>query len=69
MNPDAFLGGEDKSAPIHHTEAPTGPVARLLEHYSATGTYRPEDLMRVLGLPNDAVIVSPGKSVSQHLTR
>jgi hypothetical protein len=38
-------------------------VRAMIEHYRLTGTYRPEDLRRLLGDPNRAVEVGPNASL------
>jgi hypothetical protein len=42
-------------------------VRDMIDHYRRTGTYRPEDLRRLLGDPNRAVEVGPNASLSSHL--
>ncbi len=39
-------------------------VRSMIEHFDRTGTYRSEDLRRLLGDPNRAVEVGPKSSVS-----
>lgn len=46
---------------------PAGWVQDMVDHYRRTGTYRPEDLRRLLGDPNKAVEVGPNTSLSSHL--
>jgi hypothetical protein len=36
----------------------------MIDHYNRTGTYRPEDLRRLLGDPNRAVEVGPNTSLA-----
>ena len=46
-------------------------VRAMIDHFQRTGSYRPEDLRRLLGDPNQAVEVGPNTSLasffSQHL--
>jgi hypothetical protein len=39
-------------------------VREMIDHYRRTGTYRPEDLRRLLGDPNQAVEVGPNASLA-----
>jgi hypothetical protein len=39
-------------------------VRKMIEHYWQTGTYRPEDLQRLLGDPNKGVEVRPNMSLA-----
>jgi hypothetical protein len=39
-------------------------VQDMIEHYRRTGTFRPQDLRRLLGDPNRAVEVGPNVSLS-----
>ena len=39
-------------------------VRDMIDHYNRTGTYRPEDLRRLLGDPNRAVEVGPNTSLA-----
>jgi hypothetical protein len=39
-------------------------VRAMIEHFERTGSYRPEDLRRLLGDPNRAVEVGPNSCVS-----
>ncbi|MCX5674835.1 MAG: hypothetical protein NTX87_07490 [Planctomycetota bacterium] len=41
-------------------------VRRMKEYYAKTGTYRPEDLRRLLGDTNRAVKMSPDRSLAEH---
>ena len=41
-------------------------VQDMIDHYRRTGSYRPEDLRRLLGDPNKAVEVGPDTSISSH---
>jgi hypothetical protein len=43
-------------------------VEDMIDHYRRTGTYRAEDLHRLLGDPNKAVEVGPNKSLSALLS-
>ncbi len=40
----------------------------MIEHRRRTGTYRPEDLRRLLGDPNKSVEVGPESSLSSFLS-
>ncbi len=42
-------------------------LVKMHEHYAKTGTYRPEDLLRLLGDPNRRVEVGPTSSLSSFL--
>jgi hypothetical protein len=42
-------------------------VRRMIEHYRQTGTYRPEDLRRLLGDPTRGVEVGPNPSLASFL--
>jgi hypothetical protein len=42
-------------------------VVEMIEHRRRTGTYRPEDLRRLLGDPNKSVEVGPETSLSSFL--
>lgn len=35
-------------------------VSKMIDHYQRTGTYRPQDLLRLLGDPNRPVEIGPG---------
>jgi hypothetical protein len=39
-------------------------VRAMIDHYQRTGSYRPEDLRRLLGDPNRAVDVGPRASLA-----
>ena len=39
-------------------------VRAMIEHFQRTGSYRPEDLRRLLGNPNRAVEVGPNASLA-----
>ncbi len=39
-------------------------VIAMIDHFRRTGSYRPEDLRRLLGDPNRAVEVGPNPSLS-----
>jgi hypothetical protein len=39
-------------------------VGAMIDHFERTGVYRPEDLRRLLGDPNRAVVVGPNPSLS-----
>lgn len=39
-------------------------VRDMIDHYHRTGSYRPQDLRRLLGDPNQAVEVGPNASLS-----
>lgn len=41
------------------TAPPAEWVSKMVEHYRRTGTYRPEDLRRLLGDPTKGVEVGP----------
>jgi len=41
-------------------------VREMREHFSKTGTYRPQDLRRVLGDPTVRVEMSPDASLSKY---
>ena len=41
-------------------------VLDMIDHYHRTGSYRPEDLRRLLGDPNKAVEVGPNTSISAY---
>ena len=43
-------------------------VRDMLDPYRRTGSYRPEDLRRLLGDPNKAVEVGPNVSLSSFFT-
>ena len=43
-------------------------VRRMIEHYQRTGTYRPEDLRRLLGDPTKGVEVGPNASLASMFT-
>jgi len=47
-----------------HEIPPAGWVRDMLDHYRRTGRYRPEDLRRLLGDPNQAVDVGPNTSLA-----
>ena len=42
-------------------------LVKMHEHYARTGTYRPEDLRRLLGDPNKRVEVGPNACVTSFL--
>jgi len=42
-------------------------VREMKEHYAKAGTYRPEDLRRLLGDPAKGVEMGPRASVSRYL--
>jgi hypothetical protein len=42
-------------------------VRAMIEHHRRTGTYRAEDLRRLLGPPNQAVEVGPNASLPSFL--
>jgi hypothetical protein len=44
-------------------------VREMKEHYAKTGTYRAEDVRRVLGDPRRGVEMSPRASVPEHFLR
>jgi len=44
-------------------------VRKMKQHYARTGTYRPEDLRRVLGDPRRGVEMSPRASVPEYFLR
>ena len=39
-------------------------VRRMIDHYQRTGTYRPEDLRRLLGDPTRGVEIGPNTSLA-----
>jgi hypothetical protein len=43
-------------------------VIEMIEHRRRTGSYRPEDLRRLLGDPNKSVEVGPETSLSSFLS-
>ena len=43
-------------------------VLAMIEHRRRTGSYRPEDLRRLLGDPNKSVEVGPESSLSSFLS-
>ena len=43
-------------------------VRDMIDHYRRTGTYRPQDLRRLLGDPNRAVEVGPNTSLSSYFS-
>lgn len=43
-------------------------VVDMIRHFQRTGSYRPEDLRRLLGDPNRSVEVGPCKSLAAHFT-
>ncbi len=43
-------------------------VLKMIEHRRRTGTYRPEDLRKLLGDPNKSVVVGPTTSLSSFLS-
>ena len=43
-------------------------VREMVAHYQRTGTFRPQDLRRLLGDPNRAVEVGNHPSVSAHFS-
>ena len=43
-------------------------VRRMIDHYQRTGTYRPEDLRRLLGDPTKGVEVGPNASLASMFT-
>lgn len=44
-------------------------VRRVVDHYNRTGTYRPEELRRVLGSPNQGVSMGSRNDLQQMLNR
>jgi len=44
-------------------------VASMREFYAKTGAYRPEDLRRVLGHPNQSVQAGATSGLAQYLSR
>jgi hypothetical protein len=44
-------------------------VLAMIDHYNRTGSYRPEDLRRLLGDPNRAVEVGPNVSLASFLSQ
>ncbi len=44
-------------------------VREMIDHYNRTGTYRPEDLRRLLGDPNRAIQVGPDVGPDSSLPR
>jgi hypothetical protein len=42
-------------------------VRRMIEHYRRTGTFRPQDLRRLLGDPTKGVEVGPNSSLASNL--
>ena len=44
-------------------------VTEMIAHYQRTGSYRPEDLRRLLGDPNRAVEVGPNVTLESFLSR
>ena len=49
-----------------HQIPPADWVLDMIDHYRRRGSYRPEDLRRLLGDPNKAVEVGPNASISAH---
>ncbi len=43
-------------------------VRAMIDHFQRTGSYRPEDLRRLLGDPNQAVEVGPNASLASFST-
>lgn len=43
---------------------PAGWVRDMIEHYHRTGTFRPQDLRRLLGDPTKGITVGPNMSLS-----
>ena len=43
-------------------------VRKMIDHYWQTGSYRPEDLRRLLGDPSKGVEVGPNVSIASFLT-
>jgi hypothetical protein len=43
-------------------------IRKMKEHYARTGTYRPEDLRRLLGDPARRVEMPPQGSVTKHFS-
>ncbi len=41
-------------------------VRDMIDHHRRTGSYRPEDLRRLLGDPNKAVEIGPDVSIASH---
>lgn len=41
-------------------------IRKMREHYMRTGTYRPEDLRRLLGDPTKGVEIGAGASISNY---
>jgi hypothetical protein len=44
-------------------------VRAMVSHFQRTGSYRPEDLRRLLGNPNTAVEVGPDASLSSFFSQ
>jgi hypothetical protein len=44
-------------------------VQAMIDHHNRTGSYRPEDLRRLLGDPNRAVEVGPTASLASFLSQ
>jgi len=42
-------------------------VRQMIEHYRRTGTFRSQDLHRLLGDPTEGVEVGPNSSLASHL--
>ena len=44
-------------------------IRQMRDHYAKTGSYRPEDLLRLLGDPKRGVEMSPQPSLSKCFSR
>ncbi|MCR4413152.1 MAG: hypothetical protein NUV77_12090 [Thermoguttaceae bacterium] len=44
-------------------------VRAMIDHFQRTGSYRPEDLRRLLGDPNRAVELGPNASLASFYSR
>jgi len=42
-------------------------VRKMIEHYHRTGSFRPQDLRRLLGDPTEGVEVGPNSSLASNL--
>jgi hypothetical protein len=42
-------------------------VRNMIEHYRRTGTFRPQDLRRLLGDPTEGVEIGPNSSLASNL--
>jgi hypothetical protein len=59
---------ETRAIPEKHRESPPPDwVRQMIEHHRRTGTYRSEDVRRLLGDPTQGIGVGPGSSLASQM--